>query len=527
MPEPQHAYLFEAKGIQRYLFHGGRLRDVVGGSDLVAAITGNYADYAIGRLLNCDKFADVCVFSRKAGGAFCLHGPRDVLEKVRQEFRLKLMQSLPGLEFTDALGEGPDALFAAKDARAKSGAVRANSVASALPIGRPVFAIAPRTGLPSTAVHKNGDELDRVLVPQRARADEMAQQGGRLDGVTGRFHPAGLTDIRYPRNLDDDEDDTAANPLMPWRNGGDRRVGLVHADVSGLGQLYAQAGCTDPAAALALSAAIEDAMLRAVTQANAEVILPFKREREGGGFSIAPARPLVLGGDDMTVIVRADLALRFAARLLEFIETETKGLAAQFPGLKLPEALTACAGVAIARVGLPFLTMSALADSLCGYAKSMAKESALPNKPYASLLAFYVQTQTAEEDYGRDIKPGLGGLTGNPYRVGGYGLHLPCTDWAGLHALAKNVHALHGSGNSLRRIKSLLGNGRKAEADDIWHRMFSRTDRSADSLLRVIKAIAPDVSAHVVPACGALFDALDLIDLGAIDPDLGQEAVAV
>jgi hypothetical protein len=232
---------------------------------------------------------------------------------------------------------------------------------------------------------------------------------------------------------------------------------------------------------------------------------------------------LVLGGDDITVIVRADLALPFARHLLEYIEEETKGLAAQLGELSLPKALTACAGIAVARAGLPFLTMNALAESLCSYAKKRAKAHIQEGEPYASLLAFHVQTQTAEEDYGRDIAPGLEGLTGNPYRLGGYAGQLDCPEWTKLLALASEVHALRGSSNSLRRIKNMIGNGRRSEANDIWHRLFNRTDRSADALLQAVRAIIADASPNIVPRCGAIFDALELIDLGAMDAVPAQE----
>lgn len=33
-----YAYLFEAKGIQRYIFEGGKLKDMAGASELVAAL---------------------------------------------------------------------------------------------------------------------------------------------------------------------------------------------------------------------------------------------------------------------------------------------------------------------------------------------------------------------------------------------------------------------------------------------------------------------------------------------------------
>ena len=120
-----HAYLFEAKGIQRYLFASGRMRDVVGGSDLVAQIASSDGTTASGKadwigevltnvpitvldVVTAGSPANEVSFSRRASACFCLHGQRDALLRVRRAIRLKVMRELPGLEFTDALTDEDD-----------------------------------------------------------------------------------------------------------------------------------------------------------------------------------------------------------------------------------------------------------------------------------------------------------------------------------------------------------------------------------------------------------------------------------
>lgn len=518
MSDPVWAYLFEAKGIQRYLFHGGKLRDAVGASDLVAHIAAAGGNDYIGEAITKLGFSDSFRFSRRTGGAFCLHGGRDEILAVRRKFRRLLIGRLPGLEFSDAIGEGLDDQSSASAARVNLGGIRSNSAASVLPMGKPVFSIVPRTGLPMADWSRDGDGLDRILAPQRKRSSEQTLNAADLDGVAARFHPQGDVAIRYPRNLDDDDQDTASNPLMPWRDGSDRRVGLVHADVSGLGVLFAQAGCRDAESSLNLAEAIDVALLSAVQAANQEMILPHARSHDRWGFGVAPARPLVLGGDDMTLIVRADLALPFAARLLELIEKKTATLWSQFPELNLPTALSACAGVAISRAASPFLTLNALSESLCAYAKKAAKSHLVEGQPYASMLAFHVQQQTAEEEYERDIFPGCKQFTGNPYQVGGYANGGAKFSWKELVNLAQAISGFDGSANSLRRIKALLGNGRAAEAKDVWHRLFTRAytlHQPAKRLLDAVGSVAKiEADVHTIPDCGVLFDALELIDLG-------------
>jgi hypothetical protein len=552
------AWLFEAKGIQRYLFASGRLRDAVGASDLVARIAASDGNDLIGEVLR-DARLEVAAghsppqgqlaFSRRAGGAFCLHGARGDLVRARAAFRRRLMPALPGLEISDALGEGDDWKEARDRAYASPPPLRANTLADVRPHGRPVVAVAPLSGLPQVGEARyrgrDGGEdivaLDAVTAPQRAHADVLRLWMGQpatewqTDGAARRFHPPAVNiPMAYPRNLGDEVDEPG-NPLFPWRNCEDRRIAMVHADISGLGEAFAQAGPGQPGEALALGQKIEQAIVGAVQAANHQSILPGAEERsqyrDHPGARVAPARPLVIGGDDITVLVRADLALPFAVKLLEAIEKRTRHIAG---------GLSACAGVAIAHRGLPFLAASSLAESLVKFAKARAKRTADGNpaqRPYPSLLAFHLHNQTAQEDYGDDIRPHLdagayGALTGNPYAIGDAGTRASSsTTWSQLMALAKAIAALEGAFGTLRTLKGHLADGREEQAQGLWRRFLSRGDR-ADTLplATFLEALRPcvvgDLTPDEVPLAPAMFDALVLIDIGAVAaPDREAESL--
>lgn len=538
-----YAYLFEAKGVQRYLFTSGRLRDVVGASDLVGRIAASDGDDVIGRVLasksvgaavvtavTCGSDAKDVSFSRRAGAAFCLHSAsRETLVNVRREIRLRVMSALPGLEISDAFGEGADEIASMKDAFANSGGARANMVASILPLGRPVTAITPRTGLPKVAFKNYGSDeepIDIILRAQRERADILQRRMGsdQIDGVAKSFNGEVEDNRRYvyPRNFDETDPNSAHNPIFPWREGSDRRVGFIHADLSGLGEAFANAGSKTAAENLALGQKIEEAIVSAIVAANDE-ILRSQSSDIGEFHHIVPARPLVIGGDDITLIVRADLALPFAARFLELIEKTTKNV--------VLGGLSAGAGVAIAHHSLPFLTLNALAESLCTFAKKRAKaKGKKPGEPWPSMLAFHVQTQTAEEDYGRHIHPtlavrGEGALTGNPYAIGAWAADTGALPYAKLAELAKAIQGLPGARNTLRKIRGDIANDRSATAKDLWHRMFSRTDRDDEQNdhMTTFKVAYQGVfgtalSEYEIPTkSGALFDALELVDIGTVD----------
>ena len=536
--EQHHALLIEAKGVQRYIFAAGPLRDLIGASDLVHTIATLDGDDLVGEVLaalGLTPGTDI-VISRRASGAVSLHGPRETLARVRNQLRLAIMTTRPGLKLADSFGTGESPMAALDDAYRNGSGLRVNLAAGVLPLGRPPMLVAPETGMPATgqATYRGrggaeGDTrlLDHITGPHRRRGDALqtALERGSMDGVAARFdgRPRDNRRLVYPRNFD--EDDTLANPRFPWRNGSDRRIAIVHIDLSGLGEAYQQKGGRSPDGNMELARAIEAAILGAVQAANHEVLQPAAYERTIGTFvqAIVPARPLVIGGDDITVLVRADLALAFTMRALVEIETRTAADAEVGP-------LSAGAGIAIAGASMPFLHLNALAESLCTHAKKIAK--AVPRaggEAWPSALAFHVQTATEAEDYGQILKtlgdPTMLLRTANPYGVGARDLGRPSVD--ALLALAAAIAGLPGASGALRGIEAVLAEGGTARADELWRnwrRAAARRDPAGlakvDQALKATGVDAIDegrVSIARADRTTALFDALRLVDLGAAE----------
>lgn len=571
------AYLFEAKGIQRWIFAAGKLRDIIGASDLLSGLARSDGDDVIGAVLHAlgvrvaeEASAGVVAFSRRAGGAFCLHGDRDVLQRVRAQWRLLVMTMLPGLEFADGFGDAAESPLAAmRDAYAKAGGPRENHAARVLPLGQPVHLYAPLTGRPATTKFtypsRGGDDAvlaDAITEPQRRHAERL-QTAHELDGVARRMlgeAPAPATNRRwaFPRNLDWRDGDTLDNPLFPFRRAADdatdpervqrepadQRIAIVHADLSGLGQAFRSlgSGLKTPRDTLELATRIEHAIVQAVQNATAEVLAPAAIDQHGA-LKLIPARPIVIGGDDITIIVRADLALRFAERLLAHIESETRRA-------NVGEGLSATAGVAIVGKGLPYLTAYELADSLCAFAKAAAKAGRPPDGgPYPSAIAFHHQTQTAHECY-QDILPSLLDdarerlLTANPYALdersaGPMGV----VTIGALKNLAQAIANLPGAAGALRELhEHWLASRGTARAR--WQRLREVAQRRnpqglqrLDDALREIHITAdkdslPELARRRVQVDGRdlevtptpLFDALVMLDVGAVVPDGAAQA---
>ena len=130
--------------------------------------------------------------------------------------------------------------------------------------------------------------------------------------------------------------------------------------------------------------------------------------RTGREHTAIPVVPVILGGDDVTVITSGDYALPFAASFLAHFEkqTEEDGLLKYLHGVDkvatgelqpedvIPAPMTAAAGVAIVRRNFPFHIAYELAEKLVGRAKGVGKNE----NPPCSTLDFHVLFDTTVID---------------------------------------------------------------------------------------------------------------------------------
>lgn len=527
----RNAYLFEAKGIQRYILASGRLRDAVGASELIDQLT--RGDEALIRKVvqsatAKEKAAAMVGYSRCAAGCFCLHSDsKDLLSRIADVWRLVVSATRPGLEFSEGWGAGPDDVAALDRAYASLSRARENGGAGLPPAGAPVTLHANQTGLPAAEVfrYRNADGEDEFIADLLTQAQRSAADALKDQGVAVRFlAPAERQKYRFPRDLGiphelSKESHQRRDARFPFLSG-DQRVATIHADVSGLGQIFSRAAkhLEVPNGLLVLSNQIESAMEAAAQQASAVLIDHAQGE-------VLPARPVVLGGDDVVIIVRADLALSYVENLLKAIETGMAKVLKDHAGF--PAKLTACAGVAITGASHPHLSASALADELCAFAKRKAKEGR-EHADYLSLAAFHVCTDPEIVNYRQVVLPALTvertagresgayRLTANPYAAGD-----PVGGFIGLsqlRALAGKVAAAGGIGHLLDLRKELLDGGRSApEGWARWRKVAGR--RSAVALAEVDLelskcGIGQSVDLPFDPARRTpLFDALELLSL--------------
>ncbi|MCX7700243.1 MAG: hypothetical protein N2039_05155, partial [Gemmataceae bacterium] len=164
---------------------------------------------------------------------------------------------------------------------------------------------------------------------------------------------------------------------------------------------------------LALNQCTERAFCQAVG-----IVRPKKQSRNR---MVVPVVPLVLGGDDLTVVCDGRQALRFTKRFIDLFEEETRN----HPDINpvLSNGVTSCAGVAIIKPHFPFFAAYQLAEDLLRSAKTIAK--ATPDQ-FLSAIDYHILYDASGPDLERirreltvDVgrSPGDGKtlLVGRPY----------------------------------------------------------------------------------------------------------------
>lgn len=475
-----YAYQFEAKSIQSYIFDSGRLKDIIGASELIESLctAGGLLD-DVTRTLGLTT--DDVEFSRRAGGAFvAILRQAHHAQQLRDVWSLVVQQYAPGLEYIHALGAGETAYAAVEKLDKQLKAAR-NRQQAMLPQPGPLSVLCPRTGKPAFAYDRaKGELLDRPTASKRNKAGQTQ--------LVSKFQAP--KEYVWPKNLEKDGDETD-NATFPFVRGELANVGIVHADGNGLGQLLRTLRDkvkTEPARYVelfrAFSTAIEDATLQAARHATHQVIVPNARN------NVLPARPVVLGGDDITVIVRGDLCVPFAAAFMEEFEIASEQqigkLKREFAGLNLdwPHKLSACAGIAIIKPSQPFHMAYALAESLCAYAKKGSKQQITQSGIAPSSLAFHVVKSAMIDDFGELLERELTirtdtvqrRLSLQPYGVGSISSKLPA-----LRDLNILVDVLQSGGASQGPLRQLMGllHFKQDEAEKRYARWRSNLEKAS------------------------------------------------
>lgn len=390
-------YLYGAsvQGIQSFIFETNKLKEIAGASQLIDNISSiNWANKD-----DLSEFEEYCkpfhkvergnIVMSAAGNIKYKIDKEDDLKKIVKGFPKHIENYAPGVTISQAVVEiedENDIQRAIDDLEVKLKAQR-NVATMPIDIGFMGLERARRTGGVAYDREKEGKEIDRGIYKKTELREEDTFR------LFKRFTDLDVNRKNIPFDL---KEITKIAENNSW-------IAIIHADGNGLGKVLTNMSKTvskenREKAFKTFSKLLDIATEKAAKRAFAQVIHELKKNEK------YPIRPVVLGGDDLTVIIRADLAYDFTKAYLKAFEEETTNEFKVLKEYKVDiKGLAACAGIAYIKGSYPFHYGIHLAESLVKEAKDVARSDKIKQAKgrkheIPSSIAFYkVQSSFTDE----------------------------------------------------------------------------------------------------------------------------------
>jgi len=385
----QKLYFYGAnvQGIQSFIFETNKLKEMVGASALVDDICKDFFfnEFLKGKASILDK--DCIRFA--AGNIRVILRDQELAQFIVRYFPKKVQEYAPGIVVSQALEEFQgDLTQEIMDKLERALKTQRNRSDRPFQMGLGAIAYAPRTGKPAYR-RSDGERIDigSFLKQKKFKEDATDRLAKSLLGS----HVIKICDdnISFPFYMDE----IALPEMGNW-------IAVIHADGNGLGKLIQALGKILPAAKVAdgyrlFSEALNRVTLAAAQAAFQKVIRELlEQDQPKLVHKKFPFRPLILGGDDLTVICRADLAIPFTVEFLTQFEQKTEyelDILNKTLQTSLGGNLTACAGIAFIKSSYPFYYGYHLAEELCSKAKKASRKH--------SSLAFHKVLSSFQDEY--------------------------------------------------------------------------------------------------------------------------------
>ena len=471
-------YLYGAavQGIQSFIFKTNELKDIAGASELVENICTKSFEALLKSVIedgqkNLDEVADKVISA--AGNIKYVFKDRDDCARIVRQFPKKVMLEAPGITISQAVVKfdndedfGNAVQRLEEKLREERNRPRNSVTAGLLGMER-----CRQTGLP--AVEKKDDDYIDAATLAKHDANNIRQLCAK--SFYGDPHTP-IPDGSVAYNI---SEITGKND---W-------IAIIHADGNGLGQIVREIGKKKDVYKV-FSEKLDEATVASAKKAY-ETLTKGSDWEYGGCI---PIRPVVLGGDDMTVIIRGDLAIAYTEAYLKAFEKNTGQKLGKMLGENkvFPDGrtwLTACAGVAFVKSSFPFFYAYDLAEELCTEAKvkSGRKLSCLMfHKVQDSFITSYKDIIARELTLVHSAAGSPASLQCGPYFMD----HAP-EGYLTIEQLIEYAHALvceEGVHTGLRQWLTLLKEGMASSQQHLKRlRQINQTDSDA---LRLIDALS-------------------------------------
>lgn len=381
--------------IQGYIFQTNKLKEIAGASELVEQIcTSKFAQKIGGKVTDLEY--DPKAIRNAAGNIRYLFDETELAKcrEIVRTFPKEILEFAPGIHISQAVVETANEIVPDDfDKLEKILIAQRNNPIRPVDLGYIAINHSRRTGLPS--VERKTDNKENLINDRATKCKRVCfeKSKGTKNRVNSDFFGNDDYKDRMPEDFEAMVSSNPDNPDYSW-------LAVIHADGNNMGQALQSLRNTNTETLKAFSIAVDLSTKNAAKKAFSDSMpkdeLSLKRT--------IPFRPIIVGGDDLTVICRADLALKFTKAYLEQFEIETSTNFKDAKLSSLQNGLTACAGIAFVKVNYPIHYAINLAEKLCSHAKTDSKKKPLEKGLTPSCLMFHKVQDSFVEEYSEIIE---------------------------------------------------------------------------------------------------------------------------
>lgn len=461
------AILFDTRSIQKYIFSGNRLKTNIGASYMVDCVFADVLLPCIREVLGNDELdavtwqdvaePDWSVMTTKArvgyiggGNALIIFQPDtadELLKSIVSCFTKKLLLAYPGLHTGAAIGT------LSLDAEGNmSEHYNLTSLVHQLKDNQnTVFPVVnvPYTGL-TLSCEVNGEAATAYDYDEKRFFSAEVASKLLADRKTNDAEAPAEKELIHklksvlPKEKAADFLDNFAFP-MEISELGQREtedyIAIVHIDGNNMGAKFAH--CNTLTKRKNMSLAIRQKTIKAFTELVEKITNEYDSYsyyltlHKNAGKKFLPIRPLVLGGDDMTFVCAAKVAVMYTKFIMESLQA--KGI-------------ESCGGIAILPSSYPFFRGYEMTEQLCDAAKKSMRELKVKKDCESCWLDFAIlhgeQAPTLEQIRAQEYNGVLGNMHFGPYRVDG-----KAENARSLDALLQGITELRDGKNRMPRNK--------------------------------------------------------------------------
>ena len=436
--------LFDIHSKQRFIFSSTRLKENVGASFQITLLD-SWVKESVTKLNLSVQWV-----SRSSGRLLLMLDCDSSARKLIGEVTRRAHAEAPEMDVSGVFVHMGGSYLSGDDLRAVDHVAYQYALNRSPALSRfaqmPFLLRANDSSLPAAPLYPDGGEVATPSSSLEGRALSLPAQVKVRQANVARDHFLNLA--RVQRLLYEEDEKLARDPtkleelLQTASEGGvgvPSKVAVIHIDGNGVGGVMRRLDEVLSEKGGALSGEFEVAeddsdalrtfILKISERLDAAVKLAFRSawervaklarkdaEDSNRRYTAIPVVPVILGGDDVTVITSGDYALPFAAAYLRYYE-EATGNDPILRYLTPPEGqdtgpMTAAAGVAIVKRNFPFHIAYELAEKLVERAKKVGKTACPP----CSTLDYHVLFDTTVLDASEALR-GYESFTTRPFRL--------------------------------------------------------------------------------------------------------------